>query len=87
MIEHFTSLRPTWLLFDADWMHTKQSQPFLPLLRKIVASAEELSGSITYTAKTIHAGTYSTDNKTLTHQNFTEDLNEPNKPNGPIKPR
>ena len=25
MIEHFAKLRPTWLLFDADWAHTKQS--------------------------------------------------------------
>ena len=25
MIEHFKSLIPTWLLFDADWMHTRKS--------------------------------------------------------------
>ena len=25
MIEHFSNLRPTWLLFDADWIHTQQS--------------------------------------------------------------
>lgn len=25
MIEHFSTLRPTWLLFDADWVHTIQS--------------------------------------------------------------
>ena len=25
MIEHFSDLRPTWLLFDADWVHTIQS--------------------------------------------------------------
>jgi hypothetical protein len=37
MIEHFSRRSPTWLLFDADWMHTKQSTPFLPLLRKIVS--------------------------------------------------
>ncbi len=37
MIEHFTSLRPTWLLFDADWMHTKQSARFMPWLCKIVS--------------------------------------------------
>jgi hypothetical protein len=24
MIEHFSNLRPTWLLFDADWAHTTQ---------------------------------------------------------------
>ena len=28
---------PTWLLFDADWKHTRQSRPFMPLLRKIVS--------------------------------------------------
>jgi hypothetical protein len=28
---------PTWLLFDADWMHTRQSAPFMPHLRKIVS--------------------------------------------------
>jgi hypothetical protein len=37
MISHFSDLRPTWLLFDADWMHTKQSAPFMPRLRKIVS--------------------------------------------------
>lgn len=37
MIMHFTHLRPTWLLFDADWAHTKQAMPFLPLLREIVS--------------------------------------------------
>ena len=29
--------RPTWLLFDADWMHTLQARPYLPLLRKVVS--------------------------------------------------
>jgi hypothetical protein len=29
MIEHFAELRPTWLLFDADWMHTKQAVPYI----------------------------------------------------------
>lgn len=28
---------PTWLLFDADWLHTRQSVPFLPMLRKVVS--------------------------------------------------
>jgi len=28
---------PTWLLFDADWMHTRQSWRFLPMLRKVVS--------------------------------------------------
>ncbi len=37
MIEHFSAMRPTWLLFDADWVHTKQAAPYLPYLRKIVS--------------------------------------------------
>ncbi len=37
MIEHFSAMRPTWLLFDADWMHTRQAAPFMPWLRKIVS--------------------------------------------------
>lgn len=37
MISHFAAQRPTWLLFDADWMHTRQSTPFMPLLRKVVS--------------------------------------------------
>jgi hypothetical protein len=28
---------PTWLLLDADWVHTKQAIPYLPRLRKIVS--------------------------------------------------
>ena len=37
LIVQLSDLRPTWLLFDADWMHTKQSTQFLPRLRKIVS--------------------------------------------------
>jgi len=37
MITQFSDLAPTWLLFDADWLHTRQSTPFLPRLRKIVS--------------------------------------------------
>jgi len=37
MIERFSAMRPTWLLFDADWAHTKQSAPFIPWLQKIVS--------------------------------------------------
>ncbi len=29
MIENFANITETWLLFDADWMHTVQAQPFL----------------------------------------------------------
>jgi hypothetical protein len=37
MIEHFSRQLPTWLLFDADWVHTRQSAPFMPYCRKIVS--------------------------------------------------
>lgn len=37
IIENLSSIGPTWLLFDADWMHTKQSSEFLSRLRKIVS--------------------------------------------------
>jgi len=29
--------RPTWLLFDADWAHTRQAIPYLEMCKKIVA--------------------------------------------------
>lgn len=37
MIERFSGFKPTWLLFDADWMHTKQSAEFSPFLHKVVS--------------------------------------------------
>lgn len=37
LIEHLSDMAPTWLLFDADWMHTKQSIPYLHRLKKIVS--------------------------------------------------
>lgn len=37
MIEHFRQLAPTWLLFDADWMHTKQSHEYMKYCKKIIS--------------------------------------------------
>lgn len=37
MIKIFTNEAPTWLLFDADWMHTLQASPFAALCEKIVS--------------------------------------------------
>ena len=37
MIDHFSLLRPTWLLFDADWAHTKQSAEYIKRCSKIVS--------------------------------------------------
>ena len=37
MIKHFSAIRPTWLLFDSDWCHTKQSAEFMDSCEKIVS--------------------------------------------------
>ena len=37
MILHLSKLRPTWLLIDAGWMHTKQSIQFMDYCLKIVS--------------------------------------------------
>lgn len=37
LIVHLSDSAPTWLLFDADWMHTRQAVPYLPRLRRIVS--------------------------------------------------
>jgi len=37
MIDRFRRYAPTWLLFDADWMHTKQAIPYLEYCSKIVS--------------------------------------------------
>lgn len=37
LIERFVSLAPAWLLFDADWIHTGQSQPYRRHLSRVVA--------------------------------------------------
>ena len=37
LILSFSWQMPTWLLFDADWIHTDQSEPFQPFIRKYVS--------------------------------------------------
>ena len=37
VIANLSERLPTWLLFDADWLHTKQSIPYLPRLRQVVS--------------------------------------------------
>lgn len=37
LIDSLARLAPTWLLFDADWMHTLQSEPLMHNCRKIVS--------------------------------------------------
>lgn len=36
MIERFSDIAPTWLLFDANWLFTKQSAPYMGRCKKIV---------------------------------------------------
>jgi hypothetical protein len=37
IIVHLSDQAPTWLLFDADWIHTKQAAPYLSRLRRVVS--------------------------------------------------
>jgi len=37
IIENLSSILPTWLLFDADWMHTKQSASYMKICKKIIS--------------------------------------------------
>lgn len=37
LIAHLSSLAPTWLLFDADWMHIQKSRPFMLYCHVIVS--------------------------------------------------
>jgi len=37
IIERSFFLAPSWFLFDADWMHTKQAASYLPRCQKIVS--------------------------------------------------
>ena len=37
LIHHFISLRPSWLLIDADWMHTQQARELITRCAKIVS--------------------------------------------------
>jgi len=36
MIDHFSTIAPTWLLIEFDWTATQQAQPFMPLCSHIV---------------------------------------------------
>lgn len=37
LIVHLSNMLPTWLLFDADWMHTIQATPFGERCRAVVS--------------------------------------------------
>lgn len=51
MIAEFSRCLPTWLLFDADWVHTKQAAPYLQMLRKVVSV-----GRVKWIADSPHTG-------------------------------
>lgn len=38
LIMRLLTMHPTWLLFDADWKHTKQAEPYLPFCHKVVSA-------------------------------------------------
>lgn len=38
LIKRFQSIAPTWLIFDADWAHTRQAYPFLDQCSHIVSA-------------------------------------------------
>lgn len=37
IIENLRAQLPTWLLFDADWMHTTQSAPYMKYCKTIIS--------------------------------------------------
>lgn len=37
IIENLSSQKPTWLLFDADWCHTRQSSQYMKYCIKVVS--------------------------------------------------
>ena len=41
MIEFF-ALKPTWLLFDADWMHTHKSSEYIKYCSMIVSVGNQV---------------------------------------------
>lgn len=38
LIQSLILVHPTWLLFDADWVHTKQAWPLLPFCKLVVSA-------------------------------------------------
>ena len=51
LIEHLSSILPTWLLLDADWMHTKQATEYLDRCLHIVSA-----GRVRWIKKTTDVG-------------------------------
>ena len=36
-LDHWIDIMPTWILLDADWMHTKQSAVYMTYCKKVVS--------------------------------------------------
>jgi hypothetical protein len=36
-LDHWLDIMPTWILLDADWMHTKQSAVYMTYCKKVVS--------------------------------------------------
>lgn len=51
LIDHLSNIAPTWLLFDADWMHTVQAKTYLKRCVKIVSV-----GRVKWIAGSKHTG-------------------------------
>jgi hypothetical protein len=51
LIVHFMRMKPTWLLFDADWAHTLQAAPLLIHCKEIVSI-----GRVKWIAGSPHVG-------------------------------
>ncbi len=51
MIDRFSALRPTWLLFDADWPHTRQSSALMLRCAAVVPV-----GRVKWIARSKHTG-------------------------------
>lgn len=37
LIEHLAAIAPTWLLYDASWMHTQQAMPYRDICTDVVS--------------------------------------------------
>lgn len=37
IIDNLAKIKPTWLLIDADWMHTLQAVPYMAICKKVVS--------------------------------------------------
>lgn len=65
-----SAIKPTWLLFDADWGHTVQAAPYLSRCRGIVSIGRVIWIEGTKTAGKDNAAWYLFDNRTTPQTKF-----------------